>query len=144
MCFKKRSKMLCLKAENLQIQSALVIRTTFVPLCFFEKNVLIFSGSYECSYSQRNYIVFWNFVLTLHVLITRFLYDVLISRVLITRVDCTVKPLYSHTVLSHSKFWKNSDYREVVTIERVNSLCLLSKLTLRECDYKEAFHMMWL
>src|ERR671926_461955 len=71
------------------IQSALVIRTTFVPLCFFEKNVLITSGTYECSYNQRNYLVFWKSVLMAHVLITRFLYDVLISRVLITRVDCT-------------------------------------------------------
>src|SRR6185295_16700729 len=31
------------------IQSVLVIRTTFVPLCFSKKNVLITSGAYECS-----------------------------------------------------------------------------------------------
>jgi hypothetical protein len=43
-------------------QSALVIRTTFVPLCFSEKNVLITSGSYECSYNERNYLVFWKSV----------------------------------------------------------------------------------
>ena len=29
------------------IQSTLVIRTTFVPLCFFEKNVIITSGIYS-------------------------------------------------------------------------------------------------
>ena len=50
-----------------------------------------------------------------------------------------MKPLYSHTVLSHSKFWKNSDYREVVTIERQNSLCLLSKLTWRRVWLKGEF-----
>ena len=44
------------------IQSALVIRTTFVPLCFFKRNVLIASDTYECSYSQRNYLVFWKSV----------------------------------------------------------------------------------
>src|SRR5262252_1516630 len=71
------------------IQSALVIRTTFVPLCFSERNVLITSGPYKCSYNQRNYLVFWKFVLMVDVLITRFLYDVLITRVLITKVDCT-------------------------------------------------------
>ena len=70
------------------IQSTLVIRTTFVPLCFFEKNVLIASGTYECSYIQRNYLVFWKSVLMAHVLIARVLYDVLIANVLITRVDC--------------------------------------------------------
>src|ERR1043166_5848220 len=69
------------------IQSALVIRTTFVPLCFSERN-LIASGTYECSYSQRNYLVFWKSVLMADVLIARVLYDVLITRVLITRVDC--------------------------------------------------------
>src|SRR6185295_13270518 len=74
---------------KVHIQSALVIRTTFVPLCFSEKNVLITSEAYECSYNQRNYLVFWKSVLRVHVLITRFLYDVLITRVLITRVDCT-------------------------------------------------------
>ena len=58
------------------------------PLCFSEKNVLITSGAYECSYNQRNYLVFWKSVPRVHVLITRFLYDVLITRVLITRVDC--------------------------------------------------------
>ena len=63
---------------GLTVQSALVIRTTFVPLCFCEQNVLIISESYECSYNQRNHLVFWKFVLTTHVLITR---------VLITRVD---------------------------------------------------------
>ena len=73
----------------LDIQSALVIRTTFVLLCFSEKNVLITSGAYECSYSQRNYLVFWKSVPRVHVLITRFLYDVLITRVLITRVLIT-------------------------------------------------------
>ena len=46
----------------MQIQSALVIRTTFVPLCFSERNVLITSATYECSYSQRNYLVFWKSV----------------------------------------------------------------------------------
>src|SRR6185295_11988028 len=71
-----------------EVQSALVIRTTFVPLCFSKKNVLITSGAYECSYNQRNYLVFWKSVPKIHVLITRFLYDVLITRVLITRVDC--------------------------------------------------------
>src|SRR5262252_5452434 len=60
-------------------------------LCFFEKNVLITSGPYECSYNQRNYLVFWKFVLTVDVLIIRFLYDVLITRVLITRADCSFK-----------------------------------------------------
>ena len=84
------------------IQSALVIRTTFVPLCFSEENALIASGSYECSYSQRNYLVFWKFVLTVDALISRFLYDVLISRVLIARADCTVKPEITHTVIIHS------------------------------------------
>ena len=34
--------------------------------------------------------VFWKSVPRVHVLITRFLYDVLITRVFITRVDCTV------------------------------------------------------
>ena len=61
----------------------------FVPLCFSKKNVLIASGTYECYYSQRNYLVFWKFVLTVHVLIARFLYDVLIASVLIARADCT-------------------------------------------------------
>ena len=46
------------------------------------------SSTYECSYNQRNYLVFRKSVLMAHVLITRFLYDVLISRVLISRVDC--------------------------------------------------------
>ena len=45
------------KKEEEGIQSALVIRTTFVPLWFSEKNVLITSGTYECSYNQRNYLV---------------------------------------------------------------------------------------
>ena len=49
---------------------------------------LIASGTYECSYIQRNYLVFWKSVLTAHVLIARVLYDVLIANVLITRVDC--------------------------------------------------------
>ena len=35
-------------------------------------------------------LVFWKSVLMTHVLITRFLYDVLISRVLISRVDCII------------------------------------------------------
>ena len=70
------------------VQSALVIRTTFVPLCFSERNVLIASGTYECSYSQRNYLVFWKSVPMADVLIARVSYDVLITRVLITRVDC--------------------------------------------------------
>ena len=72
-----------------ELQSALVIRTTFVPLCFSERNVLIASGTYECSYSQRNYLVFWKSVLMADVLIARVSYDVLITKVLITRVDCT-------------------------------------------------------
>src|SRR5688572_7432863 len=67
----------------IEIQSALVIRTTFVPLCFSEKNVLVTSRSYECSYNQRNYLVFWKSILATDVFITRFLYNVLI-----TRVDC--------------------------------------------------------
>ena len=71
------------------VQSALVIRTTFVPLCFSEGNVLITSGTYECSYNQRNYLVFWKSVPMADVLIARVSYDVLITRVLITRVDCT-------------------------------------------------------
>ena len=57
-------------------------------LCFFKENIFITSGSYECSYNQRNYLVFWKSVLITHVFITRFSYDVLISRVLISRVDC--------------------------------------------------------
>ena len=82
-----------------KLQSALVIRTTFVPLCFSRRNVLITSSTYECSYryNQRNYLVFWKSVRITHVLITRFLYDVLISRVLISRVDCNF--FYSHTSL---------------------------------------------
>ena len=70
------------------VQSALVIRTTFVPLCFSEGNVLITSGTYECFYNQRNYLVFWKFVLMADVLIARVSYDILITRVFITRVDC--------------------------------------------------------
>ena len=42
------------------------------PLCFSEKNAHIASESYKCSYSQRNYLVFWKFVLTVDALITRF------------------------------------------------------------------------
>src|SRR6185312_15163978 len=34
----------------------------FVPLCFSGRNVLITSGTYECSYNQRNYLVFWKSV----------------------------------------------------------------------------------
>ena len=68
------------------IQSALVIRTMFVPLCFSERNVLIASGTYECSYSQRNYLVFWKSVPMADVLIARVSYNVFITRVLITRV----------------------------------------------------------
>src|SRR6185295_7320566 len=49
--------------QELLVQSSLVIRTTFVPLCFSEKNVLITSEAYECSYNQRNYLVFWKSVL---------------------------------------------------------------------------------
>ena len=56
---------------------------------FSERNVLIASGTYECSYSQRNYLVFWKFVPMADALIARVSYDVLITRVLITRVDCT-------------------------------------------------------
>ena len=41
-----------------KIQSVLVIRTMFVSLCFFEENVLITSRPYECSYNQKNYLVF--------------------------------------------------------------------------------------
>jgi hypothetical protein len=69
---------------------------------FTEKIVLITSGIYEYSYIQRNYLVFWKSVLTAYVLITRFSYDVLITRVLITRVDCTVKPEITHTVITHN------------------------------------------
>ena len=54
------------------------VRDDRPSLCFSKKNVLITSGPYECSYNQRSYVVFWKFVLT-----------VLITRVLITRVDCT-------------------------------------------------------
>src|SRR5690349_1957949 len=73
------------------IQSALVIRTTFVPLCFSTRNVLIASGTYECSYSQRNYLVFWKSVLMAHVLVARVSYNVLIASVLIARVDCILE-----------------------------------------------------
>ena len=69
--------------SGLTVQSALVIRTMFVPLCFSERNVLITSSTYECSYSQRNYLVFWKSVPMADVLIARVSYDVLI-----TRVDC--------------------------------------------------------
>ena len=86
----------------MELQSALVIRTTFVPLCFSERNVLIASGTYECSYSQRNYLVFWKSVPMADVLIARVSYDVLITRVLITRVDCAVKPEITHTVIIHN------------------------------------------
>ena len=79
--------------DNANVQSALVIRTTFVLLCFSEGNVLITSGTYECSYNQRNYLVFWKSVPMTDVLIARVSYDVLITRVLITRVDC----IYSQT-----------------------------------------------
>src|SRR6185295_9681117 len=72
------------------VQSALVIRTTFVSLCFSKKNVLITSGAYKCSYNQRNYLVFWKSVLRVHVLITR---------VLITRVDCTFNSFYFFMLL---------------------------------------------
>ena len=85
-----------------KVQSALVIRTTFVPLCFSEQNVLIASGTYKCSYSQRNYLVFWKSVPMADVLIARVSYDVLITRVLIIRVDCTVKPEITHTVITHN------------------------------------------
>ena len=61
------------------------------PLCFSERNVLIASGTYKCSYSQRNYLVFWKSVLMADVLIARVSYDVLITRVLITRVDCILE-----------------------------------------------------
>ena len=88
--------------RNTFIQSALVIRTTFVPLCFSERNVLIASGTYECSYSQRNYLVFWKSVPMADVLIARVSYDVLITRVLITRVDCTVDPGGSSHQPSHT------------------------------------------
>ena len=74
---------LFISLQTMQIQSALFIRTTFIPLCVFEKNVLITSGTYECSYSQRNYLVFWKSVPMADVLIARVSYDVLI-----TRVDC--------------------------------------------------------
>ena len=47
------------------------------PLCFSERNVLITSGTYECSYSQRNYLVFWKSVPMADVLIARVSYDVL-------------------------------------------------------------------
>ena len=56
------------------VQSALVIRTTFVPLCFSEGNVLITSSTYECSYNQRNYLVFWKSVLMTQFLYPEFLY----------------------------------------------------------------------
>ena len=64
------------------------VRMIAPPLCFSERNVLIASGTYECSYSQRNYLVFWKSVPMADVLIARVSYDVLITRVLITRVDC--------------------------------------------------------
>ena len=63
---------------------------------------------YECSYNQRNYLVFWKSVLMTHVLITRFLYDVLISRVLISRIDCIcslplhVRPLVLIVMVYHT------------------------------------------
>ena len=43
----------------------------------------------KCSYSQRNYLVFWKSILIAHVFIARVSYDVLIANVLIARVDCT-------------------------------------------------------
>ena len=93
-----------------KVQSALVIRTTFVPLCFSERNVLITSGIYECSYSQRNYLVFWKSVPMADVLIARVSYDVLITRVLITRVDCTVKPEITHTLGGYQILWIITGY----------------------------------
>ena len=59
-----------------------------LPTMFSERNVLIASGTYERSYSQRNYLVFWKSVPMAYVLITRLIYDVLIAKVLISRVDC--------------------------------------------------------
>ena len=40
-----------------QVQKALIIRTLFVSLCFFKKNVFITSSSYKCSFNQKNYLV---------------------------------------------------------------------------------------
>ena len=51
------------RLRTINVQSALVIRTMFVPLCFSEENVLIDSGTYGCSYSQRSYLVFWKSVM---------------------------------------------------------------------------------
>ena len=95
-----------------KLQSALVIRTLFVPLCFSEKNVLLTSGSYKCSYSQRNHLVFWKSVLMSRVLITRFSYDVLISRVFITRVDCISVKYTGPTVTNQSLFGPFSLYQK--------------------------------
>ena len=50
----------------------------------------------------RDYLVFWKSVPMADVLIARVSYDVLISRVLITRVDCAVKPEITHTVIIHN------------------------------------------
>ena len=108
--------------EN-KLQSALVIRTTFVPLCFFEKNVLIASRTYECSYSQRNYLVFWKSVLMAHVLIARVSYDVLIANVLIARVDCTVNPWWTPISMDYYKLWHFSGLIHHVLQELVNTKC---------------------
>src|ERR1043165_1900238 len=95
---------------DLVIQSALVIRTTFVPLCFSERNVLIASGTYECSFSQRNYLVFWKSVPMADVLITRVSYDVLITRVLITRVDC----IYSACIWCFAELGKRRNKKQEI------------------------------
>jgi len=44
------------------------------------------------------------------VLIARVSYDVLITRVLITRVDCTVKPEITHTLGGHQILWVITGY----------------------------------
>ena len=72
---------------------------------FFREKVFITSGAYECSYNQRNYLVFWKSVLRVDVFITRFLYDVFITRVLITRVDCSEKQKELIDVLEKVQFF---------------------------------------